>query len=410
MTEREMEDLLWTHSEKLLGEPLRPFRRQPTGEVGRTELVFVDRGESLLIVEARHGKLDRGAIPRMVDSRAMVKKEFRDRAVEMMLVANQIPAERRLACERLDIEAREIPEERFRETAWEAGYRLSSEAESGAPAAMEAEAVEGEIAQSGAPLHAEVVEEAAPEPLHEEPAVTIEGTGRYSALRGRRRHSTAGTLAMALGLLAVGVVAFVFRQELTEGYDRLADLVSEFFSSPTKESGVEPTPVQPKSEPGHKSPAKPKARPTESDNGPDEPVPHFEPVVRPPAPPEEAAPMPPVVKPKEHAPGVAYSILEQHDLSRNGVFEYELKVVVPADYTGEDLARMASDIVGEALKKGLCHAMHFYCFTDKKKTNPEDAFAEVTWAPEGDFTKAAEALRAGPEKNLYNVVFIRDEP
>ena len=71
---------------------------------------------------------------------------------------------------------------------------------------------------------------------------------------------------------------------------------------------------------------------------------------------------------------------------------------------------MASDIVGEALKKGLCHAMHFYCFTDKKKTNPEDAFAEVTWAPEGDFTKAAEALRAGAEKNLYNVVFIRDEP
>lgn len=121
-------------------------------------------------------------------------------------------------------------------------------------------------------------------------------------------------------------------------------------------------------------------------------------------------PVPPAVKPKERTPGVAYSILERNDLSRGNVFQYEVKVVVPGNYTQEDLARMAADIVGETLKKGLCHAMRFWCFREKGKTDPGDAFAEVIWAPEGDFARAAEAVRAGSEKNQYNVILIRNEP
>jgi hypothetical protein len=194
---------------------------------------------------------------------------------------------------------------------------------------------------------------------------------------------------------------------LTEGYDRLKGLVSEFFSSPTKEPAEEPAPVQPESEPAPKPRPGPKARPIESDNGPEEPLPHFEPVTRPPPPAEEPLPE---VKPKERYPGLAYSIIERTDLSRNGVFEYEMKVVVPANYNKNDLLRMASNIVGVQLKEGLCHAVHFYCFADKKKTNPEDAFAEVIWAPEGNLARAAEAVRAGSDKNEYRVVIIRTEP
>jgi hypothetical protein len=404
MTEREMEDLLWTQSERLLGEPLRPFRRQATGEGERTELIFVDRGESLLIVGVRHGKLERGAIPGIVDRRGELKKEFPDRAVEMMLVANQIPGERRLACERLDIDAREIAEERFQEAASETGEVFAAEPGGGAGA------VEAEIAQA-APLHAEVIEEPAAEHLHEGPAATAEGTTeRYPAFRGRKRHSTAGTLALVLGLLAVGTVAYWFRKELSEGFDQLRAAIWGKADEPAKEPGAEPARETPKSEPAHKPPVKPKVGPTGPGPAATEPPPVVEPAPTPAVTPAEPEPTPPAVKPKEHASGVAYSILEEHDLSRGEVFQYELKVLVPGKSTHEDLARMASDVVGAALKKGLCHAMHFYCFADKKKTNPGDAFAEVVWAPEGDFARAAEAVGAGSEKNQYNVILIRNEP
>ncbi len=49
MLEREMEDLLWSYHERLLGEPLKQFRRQPHTEIGRPDLIFETRlGTSLL--------------------------------------------------------------------------------------------------------------------------------------------------------------------------------------------------------------------------------------------------------------------------------------------------------------------------------------------------------------------------
>ena len=127
MTEREMEDLLWNHPDKLLNERFTQFKRQPSSHVGRADLIFKDRLDRLVVVEIKRGKLGRGAIEQLHDYFGMVKKEFPDEPVELMVVANSIPEERRLACEKLDIEWREISDKKFRDVAEEVGYEFESE-------------------------------------------------------------------------------------------------------------------------------------------------------------------------------------------------------------------------------------------------------------------------------------------
>ncbi len=127
MTEKEMEDLLWSHPDKLLNEPLTPFRRQPRSGVGRVDLIFTDRLSRFLVVEVKKGKLPRGAIDQLHDYFGILKKEFPDKPVELAVVANSIPEERRLACEQYNVGWYEISEKRFRDVANEVGYEFESE-------------------------------------------------------------------------------------------------------------------------------------------------------------------------------------------------------------------------------------------------------------------------------------------
>ena len=122
-----MEDLLWEHPDKFLHEPLTQFRRQQRSGVGRCDVIFEDRLGRLLVIELKRGRLERGAIDQLHDYFGMVKQEFPEKPVELMVVANLIPAERRLACEKYDIEPREISEKRFRDVAEEVGYCFASE-------------------------------------------------------------------------------------------------------------------------------------------------------------------------------------------------------------------------------------------------------------------------------------------
>jgi len=131
MVEREMEDLLWDHPEKFLGEELTRFERQSGSGVGRSDLIFIDRIGRYLVVEVKHGKLQRGAVEQLHDYYGMMKHRFPDSVVELMVVANQIPDERRLACEKLNIEVREISEKKFRDVASEVNYVFHSETDTG---------------------------------------------------------------------------------------------------------------------------------------------------------------------------------------------------------------------------------------------------------------------------------------
>jgi hypothetical protein len=129
VTEREMEDLLWQHPEKFLNEPLKQFERQPASAVGRADLVFEDRIGRLIVIELKRDTLERGAITQLVDYFGMLKGKYPGRAVELMVIASRIPPERRIACEQYDIEAREIPQKRFRDVAGEVGYTFKSESQ-----------------------------------------------------------------------------------------------------------------------------------------------------------------------------------------------------------------------------------------------------------------------------------------
>jgi hypothetical protein len=127
MTESEMEDLLWEHTEKLLDEKLTKFKRQQTSAVGRSDLIFKDSIGRFLVVEIKRGTLKRGAIPQLLDYYGMMKSRFPDEVVELMVIANEIPKERRLACEQFNIEPREISVKRFRDVANEVNYIFRSE-------------------------------------------------------------------------------------------------------------------------------------------------------------------------------------------------------------------------------------------------------------------------------------------
>jgi hypothetical protein len=128
MVEREMQELLWRYPERFLNEPLKQFAWETSSDVGRADLVFEDRHGRLLIIEMKHGKLPRGAIDQLLDYFGMMKQRFPNRPVELMVVANSIPSERRLTCESRDIECREISEKTFRDVAVEVGYSFTSEA------------------------------------------------------------------------------------------------------------------------------------------------------------------------------------------------------------------------------------------------------------------------------------------
>jgi hypothetical protein len=127
MTEHEMEDLLWNYPDLLLNEPLTQYRRQAASLVSRADLVFVDRIDRLLVIEVKKGVLPRGAIPQVMDHYGSMKTQHPDRSVEMMVVANQIPSERKATLESLHIDWREIPEYRFRSLAEQKGYVFASE-------------------------------------------------------------------------------------------------------------------------------------------------------------------------------------------------------------------------------------------------------------------------------------------
>lgn len=127
MFEKEMQELLWQYPERFLNEPLKQVGWESSSPVGRSDLVFEDRHGRLLIIEVKRGKLPRGAIDQLLDYFGMMKQKYPGKPVELMVVANEIPSERKIACESRDIECRPISEKTFRDVAAEVGYKFASE-------------------------------------------------------------------------------------------------------------------------------------------------------------------------------------------------------------------------------------------------------------------------------------------
>ena len=106
---------------------MKAVSRQSSSPVGRADLVFEHPRGYRIVVEVKAGVAPRGVGEQLHDYWGAEKAARPNIPVEMMVVANEIPRERRLYLENRNIEAREIPVKRFREVASTVGYRFESE-------------------------------------------------------------------------------------------------------------------------------------------------------------------------------------------------------------------------------------------------------------------------------------------
>ena len=112
--ERQMADVIISHAEALLGEPLSLLERNLW--IGRYELdlLFKDRHAAKLIVELQRGSLDRYHLYKVLDYYDEYKTRHPQEFVEVMVVANLISPERKERLAKRGINYREIPEETIR--------------------------------------------------------------------------------------------------------------------------------------------------------------------------------------------------------------------------------------------------------------------------------------------------------
>ncbi|HUU43166.1 MAG TPA: hypothetical protein VMX57_05270 [Planctomycetota bacterium] len=264
------------------------------------------------------------------------------------------------------------------------------------------------------PIEAQIVGEDAEAPEEPEtpeerrpPAVDAEVVGEPPAPTyvPPPADSALPVVLLVAGLLVVLLLSVLFRVQLVELYDRV-------FATSLGETAV---PVVGKTSPGSRqvgtastsggAPATVVPRPGdgETDNaGGTREVPKFERRELPKLPAERG----PDIPASERTRGYGYSRLERLDLTRDGVSRQQIKVMVPAHYGEAELRLVAEDVIARERKLGECHALRLFFFTDPEKTEPADAVAEAVWAPEGKFIRAAEAVRAGSDRNTLVIRII----
>lgn len=96
ISEKDMEDAISVDPEKYLGEKgLKLIARQYSIGNYRFDLLFEDRHGAKLIVEIQKGTLDREHHHKIQDYYEEYKVENPDEFVDLMVIANRIPYERR---------------------------------------------------------------------------------------------------------------------------------------------------------------------------------------------------------------------------------------------------------------------------------------------------------------------------
>jgi hypothetical protein len=113
MTEKLMEDAIAQNPEKYLEQGLILVERQYRIGSYIFDLLFQDRHGAKLIVELQKGTLDRNHTYKILDYYDEYKTQNPDQFVELMVIANRIPRERRERLSSQGISFKEIPESDF---------------------------------------------------------------------------------------------------------------------------------------------------------------------------------------------------------------------------------------------------------------------------------------------------------
>ena len=127
MNEADMERLIRDHPEEFFDEPLKLVSEQESLPSGVADLIFEDGQGDLVVMELKRGTLLREHVAQVLDYLGDVEDRYRGKNVELMVVANIIPAQRRTKLGRLGVTFKEIPEKRFREVAAKHGVQLSEQ-------------------------------------------------------------------------------------------------------------------------------------------------------------------------------------------------------------------------------------------------------------------------------------------
>ncbi len=125
MIEADMERLVRDYPDEFFEEPLNLLSQQEAFRSGITDLVFEDSQGDILVVELKRGVLQREHIAQVIDYLEDVENRYKGKNVELMVVANIIPPQRKTKLERLGVSFKEIPEARFIEVAQKHGVEFA---------------------------------------------------------------------------------------------------------------------------------------------------------------------------------------------------------------------------------------------------------------------------------------------
>ena len=109
-SEKEMEDVIIANSEKYIEGGLELVARQYRIGSYIFDLLFEDRHGAKLLVELQRGTLDRNHTYKILDYFDEYKTKHPNEFVELMVIANKIPRERRDRLSSMGISFKEIPE------------------------------------------------------------------------------------------------------------------------------------------------------------------------------------------------------------------------------------------------------------------------------------------------------------
>jgi len=105
MLEKDIENLIASHPKDFFPkEEFTLISQQHTVQRRRIDILFEDKYGRLIIVEVKRGILSREASGQIIEYYGLLKNQFPERSIELILCANTIPNERKSFLENVGIE------------------------------------------------------------------------------------------------------------------------------------------------------------------------------------------------------------------------------------------------------------------------------------------------------------------
>jgi len=131
MLEKDIENLIAKYPNEFFpDENLTLISQQYTVQGKRIDILLEDKYKRKIIVEVKRGILTREASGQIIEYYGLLKNENQDSIYEMVLCANIIPNERKLALENIGIECKELGLAFISEVAQKYNYIFTDEVKS----------------------------------------------------------------------------------------------------------------------------------------------------------------------------------------------------------------------------------------------------------------------------------------